>query len=210
MAKNPRSAAKQKSDMAYNARRRYQRAAKRYLKQAEKTTGETRVQYEELARQATMSAVQTYDPKTRQKFSKPIKELTQRFGIDLETRRDEFITPDFEVLRLRSITASDKFNFSYYEDEQTRKNEEARAVLRSDVGSRIMGGLVDVWKGEKTPETREQALKDYFGVENISEVLEKIEEKIGADLYKELDQDQKYDEIKLTLQSKVNRNELVD
>lgn len=211
-ARKPRKyEAKNQSDKAYNARRRYIRAAKKYLEQAEKSSGATRNQYEELARQATMSAIATYDPKTRQKISSPVKELTQRFGIDLETRRSEFITPAMSTVKWRLIEASEKYKFTYYEDEQTRANAEAKALLKNtQVGKRILGGLVDVWRDYATPEQREQAIVDYFGVSNISEVIEKLEAKYGDALYQELENDEKYDEIKYAIQSAINRGNLVD
>lgn len=211
MPKKPRSKAKKASDKAYNARRRFTRAAERYLKKAKESFGAVRMRFEELARENTQKAIATYDPATRQKISSPIKKLAERFGYDLETRRETYVNERTFKLRERLISQSEKTKISAISDDQERADEEARALLKNtQVGKRIMGGLVDVWRDYATPEQREKAIVDYFGVDNISEVIQKLESKFGEDLYQELENDEKYDEIKYAIQSAINRGNLVD
>jgi hypothetical protein len=112
---------------------------------------------------------------------------------------------------------------SAIEDDEARRQAEARQILNSKVGSRIIGGLVDVWKPfaiveEYDPYMDETystgidksailpALFDYFNVDNLADMLEKVEQIIGDKLYGDEDSDAMYEAVKIMLQKHVATN----
>ena len=50
---------------------------------------------------------------------------------------------------------------------------------------------------------------DYLGVDNMADALEKMEQQIGEQLYENIDQNNYYEIVKLTIQTKVADNTLV-
>lgn len=219
-------------DNAYNARRRYQRSAERNLKKAEQTTGATSERYRNMAKQDLDKALSTYDPKTTQEFSKPIQNLANQLNVSLDTERNklkQMKTASAEKARTSAIASSEERNIMKTDILSNRKRlitaeemrqAEARAVFNSEIGHRIIGGLVDVWKSEATTVTADgkakidkrkmmKAIYDYLGVDNMADALEKIEQQIGEQLYENIDQDNYYEVVKLTIQTKVADNTLV-
>lgn len=211
-AKTAVSRARKAGDDAYNARRRFTRSAERYLKKAGETTGETAQRYRELARQNFENAVSTYSDETKQDFSSSVKRLANEFGVDLEGQRGEWITKKTSTQRQKVIEKS------YTQLEGTLSPEigpdiraefEAKAIVNDkEIGKRIWGGLSDVW-GDVAASEREQKIFDYFGVNSWSEVVEKIEKKIGDDLYDKSDSAEWYKSVKLELQKMVKEGTLV-
>ena len=209
---------KEKGDKFYNARRRFSRAAQRNLAKAEAATGATAERYRTLARQDLEKALSTYDPKTTQKFSKPIRDLAQNLGVDLNQSRTQLKQMKAEVSSKLRETAEERSYArleSALQDTEMRRQAEARSVFNSPIGQRIIGGLVDVWKpeaiefGKVNKAKMMQAIYDYFGVDNLADVLKKVEEELGASLYREGEQDTVYETVKLQIQNKVADNTLV-
>lgn len=209
-------------DDATNARKRYYRSAERYMKQADESTGATAARYRQLARIQLDNALNTYSKSTTQKFSKPIQKLANDLGVSLEEERKRIqLRGDEYAEKIRSAaidlkegSRSAKALASSVTDVETKRQDEARAVLNSPIGSRILGGLVDVWQDEATIEdesgelTVDQskilpALFDYFEVDNLADMLEKVEEIIGDKLYADEDSDAMYEAVKILLQTHV-------
>lgn len=228
MARTTKSASarpRKKSDASTNARKRYYRAAERNLKKARTSSGATASRYRELARQNFEDALSTYDPMNTQKISAPMRRLAQEFNVDVSKFRKQRLreAQDEQMLvRARnrqrlSISRSMNVLEGNLQDSRFRSELEAREIFNSPIGSRVVGGLVDVWRDVARDERGRidkgkiiPAIMDYFGVETLAELLEKIESKIGDELYKDPANENIYDFVKLTLQSKVADNTLVD
>lgn len=225
------SAARKAGDEATIARKRYYRASERYLKKAEQSTGTTAARYRYLAKQSFEDALSTYSPENKQRYSKPIQRLANEFGYDLERERR---LPDGESARAAELARRERqmerVVYARSDDtlESTRKNPdkrreaEARAVLRSsELGRRIIGGYVDVWRDEATyidTKTGQQkvdtskifkALYKYFGVSNVADLVEAVEKDIGEDLYSMGKQEEVYETVKLRITKNLLENEAV-
>ena len=204
-------------DTATNARKRYYRAAERYLKQADSASGATAARYRALARQELDNALSTYSKGTTQKFSKPITKLANDLGVSLTQERQRIKSrtdKQAEKLRASAIDLSGKSAARLVSNKPTAeqlRQDEARAILNSPIGSRIIGGLVDVWKddvtvtgddGELTIDQRKilPALFDYFEVDNLADMLDKVEEIIGDKLYSDEGNENMYEAVKIMLQ----------
>ena len=217
------SRARKAGDTAYNARRRYFRAAERELSKAESTTGAASSRFRQIARQHFEDALSTYDPTTTQKFSKPIRKLANTFGIDLEEYRKSVsarTSDDMSGSRRRAISRSTDVLESSLRDDDTRREREARMLLSDDrIGSRIMGGFVDIWKEEATiADSKSGILKvdnkkimrkmmDYFEVDNYADLLDKIENITGERLYANPENDFDYESVKILIQTHIAERE---
>ena len=223
--------ARKAGDVSTNARKRYYRASERYLKQAEKSSGSTAARYRQLARQSFEDALATYDPANTQKYSKPIQRLAAEFGYDLEKRRElptDSAEAERTIERRRSrqqyvIGESRFYKESALKDVGTRREREAQALFKSsEIGRRIIGGYVDVWRdeavtideitGERKIDTRQifKALFKYFDVDNLADLVEKVENEIGEVLYEMENADEIYEVVKLSIQNKVLDNTLYE
>lgn len=210
-------------DSMYNARRRFTRAAQRNLDKAEETTGSTSAHYRNLAKQDLEKALQTYDQKTTQQFSRPIRELADSLNVDLSQSRLQLKQAKTELVnRMRENAENESYGRleSVLQDSEVRRQAEAQSVFNSPVGQRIIGGLVDVWKSEaveigvdgKQKVNKAKMMKaifDYFGTDNLADVLKKVEEELGESLYRQGDKDEIYETVKLQIQNKVADNTLV-
>ena len=224
--KKSTSRPRKKGDDSTNARKRYYRSAERNLKKAEESTGATASRYRELARQNFEDALSTYDPVNTQRVSKNIQRLADEFNVDIkeyQQRRIQAATYDERSLEQQrnrqqlSIWRSQNVLESNLHDSKFRAELEAREIFNSPIGSRIIGGLVDVWRdvatdtGGKVDKSKIfGAIQAYFGVDNLADLLDKIEEKIGEELYKDPKNENLYDSVKITLQTKLIDNTLVD
>lgn len=96
------------------------------------------------------------------------------------------------------------------------QENEARSLLNNSItGSRILGGLVDVWRDKATVQQADgtykvdnslivPAILDYFQVDTLSEVIEKLEVEFGDSLYSTKDDlEVIYQKIMLAIQAKV-------
>lgn len=203
-----------KSDDAYNARRRYYRSAERNLKRAEKSSGVNAERYRARARQDLEDALSTYDASApKQKISKPIRDLAEKMNIDLDNRRSEFIAST-EKERQRAIEKSE-LRLESLDNPAIRREMEAYALLNDpSIGRRIIGGFVDVWR-EKFLDSESGAfdkskiipeLLAYFQVNTLADLLDKVEDITGDILYLEEGNDVIYETVKLMIQTRVSDN----
>lgn len=209
-------------DDATNARKRYYRSAERYLKRAEQATGATAARYRQLARQDLDNALNTYSKSTTQKFSKPIQKLANDLGVSLDqerqrikSRSDEYAEKIREsAIDLDEGSASAKRLVGSMDDAEALRQGEARAILNSPIGHRIMGGMVSKWEEAATIEDESGKLTvdqtkilpilfDYFNVDNLADMLEKVEEIVGDALYADEDSDMMYEAVKIMLQTHI-------
>ena len=204
-------------DSAYNARRREYRAAQRYLKKANETSGATSEKNRALAKMHLENALETYDPRQKQNISAPMINLAAQFGIDIQGKRKEYIAST-DATRKKAIERSYTALESTLSDDQKRNELEAQALISNPtIGKRIMGGLVDVWsgaveKGKSAAENRraaQAAIFDYFGVNSWVEVLEKLIQSIGKDLFALGSELEMYDTVRISIQKGVAGNTLV-
>lgn len=203
------------TDNIYNARRRYARAAVRNLEKAESASGATAARYRQLAKTNYDAAVALYGDKMPTRKSAEIRRLENEFGFDAERIGRANVE--------RSIANSKRTLETNLNDAEIRREAEARALLSdSEIGSRILGGLVDVWRDKAKVVDAETgleridnkkivpALLDYFGVGSLADVIEKLEETIGSKLYELKGGDENiYENIKIAIQTKVIEGTLV-
>lgn len=209
-------------DDATNARKRYYRSAERYLKQAEQATGATAARYRQMARQDLDYALNTYSKSTTQKFSKPIQKLANDLGVSLDQERQKIKARSDEyaektrkaAIDLQAGSESAKRLVGSMDDAEALRQSEARAIINGPIGHRIMGGLVDVWLEAATIEDESgklivdqtkilPVLFDYFNVDNLADMLEKVEEIIGDKLYADEDDVMMYETVRIMLQTHV-------
>ena len=212
-------------DKATNARKRYYRQAERYLKQADKSTGAVAGRYRELARQKLDDAISTYSKKTTQAFSKPIQRIADQLGVDLSEKRKQIKEMTDKTAEKRRESAIDEevskssLATTDLTVEQLRESE-ARAILNSPIGKRIIGGTSDIWRKAATYKDSDgqykvdkskilPALFEHYEVDNLADLLEAIESEVGSTLYKDPDSDEMYETVKLTLQSANLNNAVV-
>lgn len=203
-----------KADEIYNARRRYTRAAERYLDKAENSSGATAARYRQLANVSYQNAVSLYGSSSPAKKSAGIKRLEAKFGFDDErvnsARREDRVEQSFFSLE------------SSLADVDVRREQEARTLLNDDtIGSRILGGLVDVWKGPAIVTDENglsrvdnkkivPALLDYFKVDSLADMISKLEDSIGSSLYDlKGNIEDIYEYVRITIAEKVRDNTLV-
>lgn len=201
-------------DIATNARKRYYRAAERYLKQANQSSGASAGRYRELARQKLEDAIGTYAKKTTQAFSKPIQRLAGQLGIDLQSKREQLKAKSdskAEKQQTQLIKNSERSLAGVELTIDEMREMEARAIINSPIGKRIVGGTVDIWRdaatvvGEDGQYTIDKtkifpALFEYYEVDNLADLIEAIENEVGETLYSSPNSDEMYETVKLTLQ----------
>lgn len=215
-------------DEATNARKRYYRAAERHLKNAQKLTGASAARERKLAEIQFENALNTYDPETTQRASKPMRRLANEFGIDIEQRRRELSRMP-EKLRDYRIEQAKETRKELISDEQSkrarvknlrdvekRREYEAETLFgQQNIAHRILGGTVDVWRdaarnpvtGKIDKEKILPALYREYKVSTLGALLNKIENIVGDIIYA-AKSDEAYDVMKLTLQfaNAVKRN----
>ena len=222
--------AARKGDTSYNARRREYRAAQRYLKRANETSGATAEKNRALARTHLMNALETYDYSAKpQKISSQIINVGTALGIDVENARSGYLGSLYSdaggsgVQYARAAKKQEEAIARSYEAlETTRKQQrtelEAKELISNKViGKRIMGGLVDVWRDKVSPgnsavenrRTIQKAIFDFFKVSSWVEILEKLEKFIGSALYSLQSELEIYETVKLAIQKGVTGNTLV-
>lgn len=204
-------------DIAYNARRREYRAAQRYLKKAEQSSGATAARNRAIAKTHLQNALDTYDPSQNQKISAPITNLATQLGVDIQGSRSQYINATSKE-RQAAIQGSTSALEGSLKDPYKRKVAETEALMQNKtIGRRIMGGLVDIWrdvvkKGKSAIENRKAATKaifNYFKVDNWYEVIEKLMQAAGSELFDMSADEEIYDVVRITLQTKINNNTLV-
>lgn len=195
------------SDDTYNARRRFIRAATRYLNKSHDTVGTERNRYREMARDAALKAAELYERKANIKRKSDFGRLVSEFKIDLA----EFLTDEEpterrtqrrETLLRESEKVTGKTNI------ENRRETEARAILNSPIGSRIYAGLVDVWAkpaieggavvNKRTQDDIDALIMDYYGVDSMMDVIEMLERQ-NPDLYTDPESLERYHSISTSI-----------
>lgn len=203
---------KRASDTAYNARRRFIRTASRYLNRSKDTVGAESARYREMARETIVKAASLYERKADISRSRQFTNIAKDLGINVrelmrgetETKREQqrvqnLISESRELVSDKPLSRAELVDF--------RREQEARAILNSPIGSRIYAGLVDVWaqptieNGElvnrKSIEDINQAIMNYYDVDNMMDVIEILEQQI--DLYADPESLERYDAVSLTI-----------
>ena len=182
------------SDLAWNARRRYARQAERYAKQAQKAGGMEKSRLENLATNALENAYRTYEDPTKAQ-TQMIKGLESDLNPRIPLRK-----PSAER-RQRVIESSKEIALeSSLSDDETRRELEAESILSNDIGNRIYGATVDIWKNADYGD-RNQAIMEHFGVDSMADVLD-ILEASGIDIYADPESLEKYDEVRTAISEK--------
>lgn len=223
--------ASKSSDEAYNARRREYRAAQRYLKRAAGNVGIMAERDKALAREHILNALETYDPTApAQKISSQIVNTAAELGIDVLGERGAYVPTVSDTTGIegeeralerqaRAIDRSLNALETTLQDEQTRSENEARALLNSEtIGKRVIGGLSDVWRdkvstGASAEDNRaaiESAIFGHFNTDNWVDTLQAIEDIVGEDLYKIASDSEIYELVKLMLQKDIIENTVVE
>ena len=181
-AKNITSAAKLlKSDESItkrtlqNARRRYERRAKRLMQKLDSSTG---LEKERIKRQIEANLKRSFalfaDKKARERFADKWN-LTDRAEADMSAVQ-------------RYYDESERALESILNDPRKRREIETEELLRSDVGRLIYSSTRDIWfdptKTVQDPSTFNQKIMDAFGVDSMAEVIDQFERELGEDLYK--------------------------
>lgn len=222
--KAPQAAYKRRptGDAATIARKRFYRKSESYLKQAAKATGATAERYRQLARLSLDDALKTYSRSTTQDFSKPIKAIASELGVDLgEERRkiqsrskeaEEKIRGELIDLKRETPKSARALRSRDIQAEELRE-EEARAILNSPLGRRIIGSTEDIWRDKATVETAQgvkidktkilPALYEHYKVDNLANLLDKLQNIAGENLYKQPDSEVMYESVKLTIAKRV-------
>ena len=207
----------QDSDKAYNARRRFVRAAKRYMNKAKDSVGATAQRYRAMARDAVEKAAELYERKADIQRAKDFTTLANELGVNI----NEFLTGENppqrerqrrETLKKESeqvISSLPRENMSKEESRKYRRDQEARAILNSPYGSRIYAGLVDIWTNPEFDQVTgelvnhrstadiDKLITDYYGVESMMDVIEILEKQ--TDLYGDPESMERYDTVSLTI-----------
>ena len=212
MARRKTSGGSARSDASYNARRRFIRTADRYLNKARDAVGAEAARYRELARDAITKAASLYERKADIARSKKFTAAAKELGVDVkefmrgkdETKREQ---QRIENLMEESKTLVQEKRLTREQRVEFRREQEARAILNSPIGSRIYAGLVDIWAqptmrgGEivnrKSTEDINQAIMDYYGVDSMMDVIDMLEKQI--DLYADPESLERYDAVSLTI-----------
>ncbi len=205
---------KRSSDISYNARRRFTRAAGRYLEKAKTSVGAAASRYREMARDAISKAAELYERKADIQRSGKFSEIAGELGVNLS----EFMQSDTpnereQIRKERLISESEKVTSptagTREDRKQARRDREAQAILNSPAGSRIYAGLVDVWTQPEYTETGEivrrktqgeinQKIMDYFGVNSMMDVIEILEKQIPG-MYANPESMERYDVVSTSI-----------
>lgn len=103
-------------------------------------------------------------------------------------------------------------------DAAKRAELEAQELMTNPtIGKRVMGGLVDVWRDKVSKDATaaenrkaaQEAIFDYFNADSWHDVLQKLEQSIGSELYAVANDLEAYEVVKLAIQKGVTGNTLV-
>lgn len=180
-----------KKDASWNAIRRYARQAERYLKQASSMQGIEKSRTEALARSSLERAISTYqDPSKAENYSL-IRNLSSQLNPQKPTRSAG--KQRINQLKAESYAAKE----SAMDDDSIRRELEAESIMESDIGSRVYGALVDIWK-DGDYSNRDEAILEHFGSHSMADVLQAIED-AGIDLYADHESLEKYEDIRTAI-----------
>lgn len=176
-----------RGDELYNARKRFTRQAERYAKKARSESGTLADKYRTLAKIELNNALNTYSSAPK---SKKVVDLMQ----ELNVSREDYNPPSDvrrEYLTERSIKSLEDSRRT----PEARREFEAKALLNSNIGKRIYGGLSSIWRGA---DDINNAIMKHFGVDSMADVIDVIEAQIN--LFSDPDALERYDEIKAAIE----------
>lgn len=171
---------KTKADELYNVRRRLTRAAGRLIRKAQKATGAERERLEWQAERHLKRAAATYSGSS---IGKKVSDLEKQLGKKIEK------PSRFDIDQITRQAEKAKFRFG----KKARREQSAREVFNSNIGSRIIGAFESEWRDDKS--NMLDIIMQRTGASDLMEVVEIIEEKAGVSLYMELDDTARYDEV---------------
>ena len=169
-----------KADEMYNTRRRLTRAAARAIKKAQKATGAEKARYEFQAEQHLTRAAGTY---AGEKIGKKVSDLARRLGREINKPKK------IDIESIENQAQKAKYRFG----KEARREQSAREILNSNIGSRIIGAFESEWRDD--PSNMLDIIMQKTGASDLMEVIEIIESKVGESLYMEPGSDPRYDEI---------------
>ena len=186
--------ARKRGDSVYNARRRYTRQAERYEKMATQASGIQAGRYQALARTSLEKAIALYDDPKKAQAHKGIAAMSQR----LQPRKPLRKLSDKGRKSLMQKSYGALQRGTSQEAQEQRRDDEAEAILSSEIGHRIYAGLQDIWE-DAGYENRDQAIMDYYGFDSMMDVIEALED-AGIDLYADPESLERYDEIRSAIE----------
>lgn len=182
MARGRNAGKRAKSRKAETVRKRYRRSAERLWKEAKEASGTKRERLELSARNMLQKTFDTYEKAPRGK----VASLAREMGVEYKQQSAETRNQSID------LEASARYRVK---DTQFRETMAKDILKTGNIGSRVLGGLSDVWKGEKTAEGIQEKIFDFLGVNSWEEVIDKIEE-IAPNLYENSnDKDETYDDV---------------
>lgn len=162
---NVRSYAKQQSDKLRNIRRRYEREAAKFRKQAANAVGVTKENLEKAAKRSMEQAAKYYADRILGKTKAGTAEAAAKIS---------------EALSREAGASERTLDFSR-KSEDLQKDQVARALLRGNTGSQFYAATKDIWKGARTPEERNELIKKHFGTSNLLDAVNKLSADTGTD-----------------------------
>lgn len=157
------------SDQARVIRKRFEDEAKRYRRAAEKLPDERKAE----ARYFEQAAVAA--ERNAEKYK--MKNLREEFG-----RGQEANARIANFLGTVGESESRAGMASTLRDTNAREEQLARRVLSTRSGSRFYAGTVAIWRNKPVNE-RNQAILDFFGMDNLWQVIQHFEENLGIDFF---------------------------
>lgn len=159
---------RQISDFARTIRKRFEDEAKRYERRADKMDGFTaEAKYLYQAAFAARAKAEKYY----------LKNLRAEFGKG--ARADDKI---MQFLKTTGEAESREGMFSTLKSNAKREELLAKRILSTRAGSRFYAGTVQIWRG-KTGEARNQAIKDFFGMDSLWQVMQHLSSTLGIDFF---------------------------
>lgn len=121
-----------------------------------------------------------------QQQAKYLESQAQRLykGADTPARQKKLIAESYSTLE------------GLKKDKAKRRDIEAREIMKTNAGKRIYAATTSIWEDSDYP-TREQALIEYFGVDDLMGVIELFEEKLGGALYEDMESRDAYEQVAL-------------
>lgn len=203
-----------KSDDTYNARRRFIRRAMSALNKSKDTVGATSDRYRLIAQEYTLKAANLYERNANIKRKGDFDVLSREFNVNVKEFTLDRDMSEKEKEKRRTLVEESKQLVApehATKEERTayRRDQEARAILNSPVGSRIYAGTVDIWatpkfengelKMRKSQEDINASIMDYYGVSSMMDVIELLQSQLGDALFADHESVEKYDLVSLSI-----------
>lgn len=153
-------------DTARVIRKRFEDEAKRYERQAAKA-GKAEARYLNQAAEAARANAEKYK----------VANLREKFG-----KGDAGTFKIMEYLETVGRRESERGMYRNLRSQNAREQRLAERVLSGSAGSSFYAGTVQIWRG-KTGDERNQAILEFFGKENLWQVLQHLEQQLGVNFF---------------------------